>query len=125
MKKALLFIPLLAAGSSVIAQVKFVKPLDGPLYPQFNYQKDSSWRTLPMFKDSLQSTNYGLGRLNGHTNLMAAIKPTTKIIEAYNMPVTVLEGKSNMPIKKIEGFYTMPVVGSNMPKPQKLNKANP
>ena len=118
-------ISLFAGGNSVMAQVKFVKPQDGPLYPQFNYQKDSSWRTLPTLKDTFKSNNYGLGRLNGAADLMAALKPDTKIIEGHNMPVAVLEGKSNMPIKKIEGFYTMPVVGSNMPKPQKLKKANP
>jgi hypothetical protein len=127
MRKVFTLLFMLAGSGSLMAQIKFVKPQDGAPYPKFDYQKDTTWRTLPKLKDTLKSNNYSLGHLNNSSNLMAATN--TPLISAttdgYNMPIAVLEGRSNMPVKKIEGFYTMPVVGSNMPKPQKLKKVNP
>ena len=125
MKKALLLITLFSAAGSAMAQVKFSNPKDGLLYPQFDYQKDTSWRTLPNLKDTLKSTS--LNRFNTQTDLSHIFLPKSPIVshEGYNMPIAVLNDVSNMPIKKIEGFYTMPVVGTNMTKPKKIIKANP
>ena len=125
MKKALLLLTLCVAAGSTMAQVKIVAPNFNLTNPQLNFKADSSWRTLPKLKDSLNTKT--LKRLGASPDLNHLFISGQRFvaIEGYKMPIAVLNDASNMPVKKIDGFANMPVVGSNMPKPQKLPKVNP
>jgi hypothetical protein len=125
MKKALLFIALLAGTGRLMAQSDLKLPEQVPS-PLFQIRVDTTINS-PTLKQLTKIPDANtLKKLATLENFDQT--PQTKLIghmEGYLMPVAMLGGKSNMPVKKIGGFYTMPVAGQDLNKKNSVTLIHP
>jgi hypothetical protein len=127
MKKALLFIALLAGTGRLMAQNDLKLPEQVPSLV-FQIRVDTIINS-PTLKQLIKIPDANtLKKLATLENFNQTPLNQTKLIgptESYMMPVAVLNGKSKMPVKKIGGFYTMPVVGQDFNKKNSVTLIHP
>ena len=127
MKKAMLFIGLLAGTGRLMAQNDLKLPEQVPS-PVFQIRVDTTINS-PTLKQLTKIPDANiLKKLSTLENFNQAPLTATKLIgstEGYTMPVAVLNGKSKMPVKKIDEFYTMPVVGQDFNKKNSVTLIHP